>query len=594
MTTSRRDVIAEIKARADIVDVVTSYLPLRRAGKGWSACCPFHEEKTPSFHVSPERQIFHCFGCGEKGSVFDFVMKSDRLDFREALRVLADRYGVALEETRGGADQGSGRADLLKVHAWAQDRFRDAFRKREGEACRRYVEGRGILPAMVDRFGLGFAPDEWTYLCDLGRTAGFSTALLERAGLALPGVNRPGHYDRFRGRLTFPIRDSLERTIAFGARTLDGSEPKYLNSPETDLFHKGRTLFGIDLLRKHPREVPIMVMEGYTDVLMTCQVGVTGAVATLGTALTPDHARLLSRYSDRILLVYDGDRAGLAAAERGAGILLEAGHLDLQVVVLPDGEDPCDFFSKRGPEGSGLLQELKTDLLDFLLARAALKHDLDTMGGRRSAAGMLLKAAAAIGDPVSKEVVLGRLSERLEIPKSALREQLVRQVAPIRPPPSSGVAPAAAPPKIGLTGRIQLELVQAILNDPQCHLGDAELDLVPDSRVRSLLQHLDSTKRAGKAAVGDLLDSVPAAAARDLAKKALLPPDHGLDLVAQLEGGLKRLKMLHSEQTLRNLKDRVGDQESWREVLEVARPLKTGDKPSAGRASEARPRGDLP
>jgi DNA primase len=418
---------------------------------------------------------------------------------------------------------------------------------------------------MTEAFGLGYAPDQWTALAGRAGDAGFRPEVLEKGGLLLRGTTRPGFYDRFRNRLTFPIRDTMGRVIAFGARTLDGSEPKYLNSPETEIFHKGRTLFGLDRLRAHPRSAPVLVMEGYTDVLMSVQVGVRGAVATLGTSMTPEHARILSRYSDRIVLVYDGDPPGLIAAERGAMILLRAGHLDIKVAVLPDGQDPCDFFKARGEAGMEDLFDVTTDLVTFLLDRTAGHHDLGSLEGRRRAAEDLLRTAAAVSDPVTRELVLGRLSERLRLPVPALRERALAlreagREAEIRPGGRQG-----GRKPVGAPGQAQLWIVQAFINEPRL-LRDSpvqDLAVIPDARVRRLLETLHSLggdPSSGEVpAPGRLLDLIEDGELRGLARRALLEPGHGLPLRTRLEEALTYLKNRCRRQEVESLKSRVED-----------------------------------
>lgn len=545
----RREVRNEIRNRLDVVELVGSYFPLRRTGQNFKACCPFHDEKTPSFVVSPQRQTFHCFGCGEKGTIFDFVMKMERVEFREALELLADKAGVPLEDdAEEGRARRSLRAELYRLHEWTHGLFQRAYAAPEGAACRRYVDGRGITPEIVQSFGVGYAPPGWETLVDEARRAGYPPALLEKAGLARQSSRRPGHFSMFRDRLVFTIRDSMGRVVAFGARSLDGSEPKYLNSPETEIFQKGRILFGLDRLRHHGREDPVFVMEGYTDVLMSEQVGVTGAVATLGTALTPDHANVLSRYSDSIVLVYDGDSAGLAAAERGTMLLLEAGHLDIKVTVLPEGQDPCDFFRERGADGKAELLDRTIDLLQFLLDRAAARWDLESADGRRRAAEALVGAAAAIKDPIARDVVLDRISDRTGVGVYALRDEVARRRsgAPRRPRPQVQAPEVPTDDRLPVQplDRANREVAEALVNAPGLvtHAALSELPPVLDPRVRELIRVASEEVEKIAGSPGHLLDLVEEPTTREAARTVLLPEGHGRDLAAQLEGAMRWLK----------------------------------------------------
>ncbi|MSR74977.1 MAG: DNA primase [Planctomycetes bacterium] len=575
---SGRNSIEEVRAATDIVEVVSGYLPLKKSGAGFSACCPFHREKTPSFHVSPTRQTFHCFGCHESGTVFDFVMKMERVEFAEALRVLAERAGVVLDGRGAGED----RAPLIAAHSCAQDLFRSVYKALSGTATREYVAKRGISPEMAEAWGLGMAPEGWSGLVDAAAARSISSAVLERSGLALPGSTRPGHYDRFRGRLTFPIKDSFGRIVAFGARSLDGSEPKYLNSPETPIFSKGRMLYGIERLKHHPRTAPVLVMEGYTDVIMSTQAGVPGCVATLGTAMTSAHARILSRYTERIILVYDGDKAGLAAAERGARLLLEGGQLDIQVAVLPDGQDPCDFFLARGEAGVPELLGLTVPLVEFLLDRVALRHDLTQISGRLKAAHELARNVAAVSDPVARELLLARVAERLGVSTQALQQRVVAEVKEPRPSEQGEQHAASAWVQSGPKNArktASLWIVQAALNEPAfaASLTIEQIACVPAGSVRSILETMASAAANAGATPGSLLDSIEDPALREMARRALLPENHGHDLSRMGLDALASLSRETGRGEVQRLQERLGDDpEALAELSRRYRASKSG------------------
>ena len=586
------DDIERVREATDIVELIGGYFPLKRSGSSFKARCPFHEEKTGSFNVNPGRQTFYCFGCQEKGGVFDFVMKMERVEFKDALVLLADRANISLEpETPGGEQKRSFRADLYRLHEWAHQFYLGVYRSPEGAACREYVKGRGISDEIVQEFGVCYAPDSWTTFVGRAGEAGFPPQLLEKAGLARVGVKRPGHYDWFRDRLVFAIGDAMGRVVAFGARALakegPNSEPKYLNSPETDIFHKGKTLYGIDRLRKHlPRGEPILVMEGYTDVLMSTQVGVHGAVATLGTALTPEHARVLARYSDSTVLVYDGDVAGLTAAERGALLLLEAGHLDIKVAVLPAGQDPCDFFSERGAAGREELLDVTTDLLDFLLERSGQRFDLTATDGRRRAAGELIRPAAAVTDPIAFDLVLQRISEFLKISVAALREGVHRirrggGRSPRRGPSTDGPPEEKAAVSLDAAHH---DLLEAVLNDPGLlghpFLGGGEPPPeITDPRVRSLVVTFLAVEDR---VTGNLLAPIEDPEQRELSLGVLLPEDHGRNLSGQLEGAVLALKnsreLSEARRRSRELEDGGDSRLLLEEIQQRFRTLKGGSR----------------
>ena len=312
-----------MRSATDIVTVVSRYVQLKRAGRNLKACCPFHDEKTPSFNVNPEKQIFKCFGCGAGGSVFDFVMRTERAHVRRGPARASRRRPGSSSRRRRACEQPGRRATTSRASSTGRSAASSrTSRTPEGEACRRYIEKRGISPKEVARFGLGFSRPGWRHLLDEAQRQKVPLELLLATGLVLK--NQEGNvYDAFRNRLMFPIRSAQGQIIAFGARSLDGTEPKYLNSPETDVFRKRQTVYGLESLGGLKQGEPVLIMEGYTDVIMATQWGVRGAVATLGTSLTPDQVRLLRRYAERAILVYDGDRAGSDASIRAIPLLLE-------------------------------------------------------------------------------------------------------------------------------------------------------------------------------------------------------------------------------------------------------------------------------
>jgi len=324
------EIIERVREASDIAAIVSEHVQLKRTGRVWKALCPFHKEKTPSFVVNPDRQIFKCFGCGEGGDVFRFLMEFEKLSFPEAVELLAGRAGIALPRTGW---TGGGEESVYPVLEWAGQIFRQELQGRGGEAARGYLKERGLQDGVVEQFGLGWAPAGWSHLS--GAAEGrYPARLLQRAGLVVEN-NRGGVYDRFRGRLMIPIRSPLGRTIGFGARTLSGEEPKYLNSPETEVFNKSRVLFGLAENREAIKAADdVLVVEGYMDALALGQAGIPNVVAACGTAFTGDQARILRRYVDRAVLLFDGDAPGVKAAWKSAGVFLGAG-LDVRVVSLP-------------------------------------------------------------------------------------------------------------------------------------------------------------------------------------------------------------------------------------------------------------------
>ncbi len=428
-----------VREANDIAETIARYVPLKKAGRNFKACCPFHNEKTPSFHVNADRQTFKCFGCGEGGSVFDFVMKAERVTFPEALRMLAERAGITIDEDPDARDKRRVRDLALRAMEWAQKVYSRDLELPAGDACRSYVLGRGISQGSIAAFGIGYARGGWSSLCDHAKRVGIPDEALLAAGLVIPRQGGDGYYDRFRDRLMIPIRDAQGRVIAFGARSLDGSEPKYLNSPETAWFRKGHTVYGVERLKTEVKPGdPVLVMEGYTDVILATQCGVMGAVATLGTALTPDQVRLLSRYTDRVTMIYDGDAAGVKASLRALPLLLGRG-LDIRVVTLPNGEDPADYFARTGPSGVSAMSASGVDLADFALARWCDTNDLTTIEGKRRAAHGLAGLVALVEDPIARDAFLSKGAATISVPETTLRDLALRARVGAGPKPSATV-----------------------------------------------------------------------------------------------------------------------------------------------------------
>src|SRR5262245_11009136 len=328
------EVLDEIRARVDLVDLVGAVVPLKRAGERWKGLCPFHQEKTPSFTVHPKLHLFHCFGCHAGGDAFEFLRRHDRLEFPEAVRLLAERAGVPLPGREGAREAGA-RDGLFQLMEWAARRFEAwLWEGPEAERARAYLDGRGIARETAQGFRLGYAPEGWDHLLGAARKDGHPVEALLGAGLVLPRQTGPGHYDRFRGRLIFPIADTQGRVIAFGGRGLAGEEPKYLNSPETSLYQKGQTLYALHLAREAMTgSRRALLVEGYVDCLMAHQHGLKETVAVLGTALTPAQLGLLGRYADEAILFFDADRAGQQAARRAEELLEQSTQATDQVAL---------------------------------------------------------------------------------------------------------------------------------------------------------------------------------------------------------------------------------------------------------------------
>jgi len=400
------EIIQQLRDRVDIVDLIGRFVTLKRAGRSYKGLCPFHQEKTPSFHVSPDRQAFHCFGCQEGGNAISFLMKVENLTFPEAARVLARELGIEIPETDGAPSQGADRLfDALEL---AQDCYRAALAA-PGNPGARYLEERGIDAATIQRFGIGLAPDRWDTLVSALRQRGIPAEVGERAGL-LSARERGGHYDRLRGRVTFPIRDVRGRVIGFGGRAIAaGQDPKYLNTPETPVFRKRESFYGFPLalepIRRRDRAV---VVEGYFDLIALHRAGIEHVLATCGTALTREHARNLRRRTRDVVLLFDGDEAGQRAMERSLEVLLPEG-LRVRAAVLPEGLDPDDFLRARGAAALQALVDGALPALDQLLRRAT-RRGVATAWEKADAVAAVAPLLALVASAVERAELVRQLA----------------------------------------------------------------------------------------------------------------------------------------------------------------------------------------
>lgn len=551
-----------VKQATDLVALAGSFgLQLQRSGSKYKALCPFHDDRNPSLTFDPERQTYRCWACGASGDVFTLVQNLERVDFPEALRMLAERAGIALDPTaRRSTPAGPSKSDLLAVCEWAERLFQEALA--DSELARDYLASREISVESAQRFGIGFAPEERDWLSKLARRDGRDRQSLEGAGLVAT-AERSGHrYDRFRGRLIFPIRDLNGRTIAFGGRILPTFEEagaasgrrlaKYVNSPETTLFQKRRHLYAADLARTDARQEGwVAVVEGYTDVIAAHQVGLTNVVGTLGTALGDDHVATLRRLADRAVLVFDGDEAGQRAAERALELFL--GHdLDVRILNLPEGLDPCDFLLREGADPFRAMVEQAVEPLDFIIERAAQKFDFEDIEEARQASEWVLAILAKsprisqVGVTVKVGQALNNLAARLHLPlKDQTLADRLRQLLRARarstgrsrwrsaaPSPSAGPAPPSFEPiRAADLDPLDREIARIILNEPSllphlvtrvspAGLRDAPLRTIlqtcydlyaenPETLSQQVLTRLDEPERSLAAGLLSPFDPAP-------------------------------------------------------------------------------------
>ena len=456
------EVIDQVLNASNIVDVVEGYLPLKQAGKYFRALCPFHTERTPSFTVNPERQIFYCFGCGEGGDVFRFLMRREGFTFPEAVRHLAQRAGVPLPE-RGRDRRGEGLLRLYEIQRLACDFFRRALHTPEGKEARKYLSQRGVDAGLVERYQLGYAPPEWEGLLRELTRGGVTATQVEAAGLALPRQGGRGYYDRFRDRLMIPIWDSSGKIVGFGGRAMGDQQPKYMNSPETAIYRKGVHLYGLHVAARAIREVGVaLVVEGYFDVITLHGGGFHHAVASLGTALTPEQASLLRRYAEKAVLVFDPDPAGIKAAWRGLELLV-AEEMGVAAVVLPEGKDPDSFLREFGSDALMERIAVAQDVVDFLLTRAEERTGLKGVDEKAAAARQVLRLIARIPEGVRRAKYVQKLAERLGVAEGVILAEL-RRVS------FSESAPSPAPPPSMELPAVEKTLIQICLLFPELRL----------------------------------------------------------------------------------------------------------------------------
>lgn len=439
MGTIPSETIEQIATANDIVEVIGSYFPLKRAGSNFKALCPFHQEKTPSFTVSPSRQTFHCFGCGAGGSVFRFVMDYEHVDFPEAVRKLAARAGITVVQTRGAAQedrQYETRRKLLKLHAEAAEWFHENLVKKEvGELARKYLKRRGITGDIAKHWQLGYAPDEWNAFGSWAKAQGYDARELIASGLIKikdesdsdqpqpSTLNPQTSYDRFRDRVMFPICNDAGEVIAFSGRLLKNEEvaAKYVNSPETPLFRKGNVLFGLHKSKRALIEANCaIVCEGQLDLISLFEAGITNVVAPQGTAFTENQARILKRFVDEVVLCFDSDAAGAKAAERSLGALLQNDFI-VRVVELPRGEDPDSLVRREGKEQFEKRVATARDFFDYWVDREAANVDLSSSGAKIQAARRTAELISRIGNDAMRNEVIYKAAARLNLPAADLK-----------------------------------------------------------------------------------------------------------------------------------------------------------------------------
>jgi DNA primase len=563
--------VDDLKSHVDIVQIVGERVQLRKSGgTSWKGLCPFHGEKTPSFHVHGDRQYFHCFGCGAGGDVIEFIKRSDGLTFPDAVRQMAARAGIPVpepEDTKADAESAREREALLKIHEVAAAWFKAQLAAPHGRAAMRMLRDRGMTPETIELVAFGYAPNAG--LSAHLRAAGFTESLLIKSGLAFQRDDGQLR-DRFRNRLIIPIARESSAVIAFGGRAMeDGQQPKYLNSPETSIYVKGRTLFGLNHGKQAISRLKYAVLvEGYFDWAQAYQAGITNVIASSGTALTTAQARLLHRFAAKVVLSFDPDPAGQVAAAKTSEMLVAEGF-QVNVAVLPGGDDPDNYVRKHGAAAYQEQLRNSRQYLDYLLDRTAAEEDLSTDEGRRSFLGKMLAVAARIPDAAQRDQFADRLSHKARITEEVVRAE-IRKAAVQRQTSVDEVERRA--PALGQVKVAERGLIWALMKDPEAALGalleleNEDLDGLATAGILRQAQSLQGWPPAG--IPGGLLERLSTgetALVRDIASQPGAPSEDAADCARTL----KRLRYDRERAALQREIDRLQEDGAARHEAEI-------------------------
>lgn len=567
-------VVSQVRQAADIVDFVSQYTQLRPAGRSHKGVCPFHREKTPSFHVDRAKGLFYCFGCGAGGDLFKFLMMHERYTFPEAVEHVANRVGIELPKKKRGRDE-EGKEDLYEIVEEAAEAFHQALGWTPNRADE-YLRNRGVDPAIWPKYGFGYAPDSWDYLLSrLGRK--FAPRKLELAGLALPRKSGEGFYDRFRNRMMVTIHSDNGAVIGFGGRSLDGSDPKYLNSPESAIFNKSQLLYNLHRAKDHIRKLErAILVEGYFDCITLDHAGVPGVVASMGTSLTPGQASLLRRFAKRVVVAYDGDEAGRNATLRAAPILLAAG-LQVEVIDVGAGADPDTYLREKGLEGLMELLGTAADVFTFALSRLA-PQPASMSGAERSAAvDQIAPLLSAVADPVVRNDAVHRVADHLRLEFDPVWSR-VRGRSTAIGERQTPVAPISSGEK---------QLLASILHDrvPEELRGRIREDLFDDAACRNLFKIVETGWRERKGLdFSSIATDVRGEAELTRLSELVLDESDGTDdksleeTIRLMERRFfdRRLREIQSEiQEANRVGDSTGEQRLLLEKVELSRRLHT-------------------
>ena len=493
------ETIDQILDKIDIVEVISGYIPLKKTGQNFKTHCPFHKEKTPSFTVSPARQIFHCFGCGTGGNVISFLMKYENMDFIEAIKLLADKTGIALPaSSAGGKKKDSFAEKLYEINNLACNFYHGNLTKEYAKTPYRYLVERGLNERTIKHFRFGFAEDSWQGLLDHCKGKGIDPDILGKAGLILRNADTGNWYDRFRNRIIFPIFDSRARILGFGGRALDeNASPKYINSPETYIYTKGRHLYGLNFSKEFiKKQNYVIIVEGYFDLALPFQNDIRNIVATLGTALTIEQIGLLKRLTKNVIMVYDSDKAGEAATLRGLDLLIKE-DMNVRIAVLPTGADPDSFVRKEKRPGFMKVLKESKDLFDYKLNTLTSKFKKGEPRGKARIVEEMLPTLAKIKNAVLKSSYLKKMSEALSVDEESVRAELKK----VRPDVSEAYSARVDRSEASKDNLAELTLLAIVLEDTSFikrieeELGFGEFK---DKSISAILEKIGHVYKSGK------------------------------------------------------------------------------------------------
>ncbi len=545
-------VIEEVLERTDLVELAREYVVLKKNGRNYIGLCPFHAEDTPSFSISPDKQFYYCFGCHAKGNAIGFLMEMEHLSFPEALEKLADRAGITMEKremTPAEERTQKETQSMYRMNQMAAEFYRRRLAERDGQAARDYLNRRGVGVASLEKFVLGFAPDRWDDLTLYLTKAGFAPELLVKAGLSGQSEkDRTRYYDKFRGRIMFPIHDYKGNIVAFGGRIMGEGGPKYLNTGDTPIFNKSQTLYGLWFAGQEiRRQNQVILMEGYMDVIAAHQYGLENVVASLGTALTVSHGRLLKRYASEVLMAYDGDNAGANANLRGMDILRDQGF-QIKVLPMPQGLDPDDFLQKDGLSGwKDLAAEYSLGLLEYKMEQSFLQHDGNTIDGKGAIVRELIPEILRQKNQVEQDLFVRLLARRLGISPNAIYMDLRKKGAKT-PADEKNASPMPRQPYRTQQGREKIcrDLVKYMLENREVFVSvqqEIGLSFPNNEALKELLSLVENLQENYQFSPSSLFSYLPEGEAKEELVRLMALPDSAEDQVILAAACVRALKI---------------------------------------------------